>query len=241
MNPLNNCLVPENQPLYHALLDKADSYSLPQDKYKVAAYHKVAQNVLICDSNLYKDITVIPGVGHGIRHFINQFIHPSLTPVIEPEVDNYEFVTILPEDNHITKAIKNVCNEKNVPYTSQLVQEFHTWYELLFDIKHYFHFRYTTYNNTTRTRVPKPIHIVASIWARHDSCTLNTYYRQRTIKRNIRKLFAAHNLPLDEPARIAQYTLWLQSKIGSDCVPAAEYAYIRQWFKTITTTITTLN
>jgi hypothetical protein len=53
-----NCIRPENLPLYHALLDKADSYS-PEGsgKYKAAAYKKMADAVADLTINIFNAFT----------------------------------------------------------------------------------------------------------------------------------------------------------------------------------------
>ena len=71
------CKVPENHPIYQALLEKAASY--PPDKpYKAKAYKKAAEGVLNFDQNIYTNLSqlsLIDGVGDSIEDFIHRFIN----------------------------------------------------------------------------------------------------------------------------------------------------------------------
>ncbi len=80
------CIVPSNQPIYEALLEKAKSY--PEDQvYQKKAYEKVANNLLTFEKNLHSlytsDVIVclelfpVPGAGYSITKFIKEFIETS--------------------------------------------------------------------------------------------------------------------------------------------------------------------
>lgn len=81
-----SCIVPANQPIYQALLEKANSY--PEDKvYQKKAYENAAQNLLTCENNLYSlDFPIdfynwlIPGAGQSITNFIKDFIKTEVFP-----------------------------------------------------------------------------------------------------------------------------------------------------------------
>jgi hypothetical protein len=77
---MSSCTVPTNQPIYQALIDKADSY--PADKaYQAKAYQKAAESVATWNYNLYNDyIPSVPGVGDSIHKFIKDFIQNNPAP-----------------------------------------------------------------------------------------------------------------------------------------------------------------
>lgn len=78
-------LVPENQPIYDALLEKAASYPL-SEPYKARAYRDAASSVAIWGHNIYTDFMIhnncyeIPGVGVRIEEFIYNFIKNTTKP-----------------------------------------------------------------------------------------------------------------------------------------------------------------
>ncbi len=70
-----SCVIPANQPIYQALLDKAASY--PADKPdQIKAYKKAAESVLSYNRNFYDSsiIEPIPGIGKKIEEFIDDFV-----------------------------------------------------------------------------------------------------------------------------------------------------------------------
>lgn len=81
------CVIPGNQPIYQALLDKAASY--PADKsYQAKAYKKAAESILSYDRNIYDAVTksgyfAEPAfVGEKIAEFIYNFVqNPPVAPV----------------------------------------------------------------------------------------------------------------------------------------------------------------
>lgn len=80
---LIHCDVPYNQPIYLALLNKADSYSA-EEYYQAKAYLKVAQSLLTYPHNIYDLLKKdefslwyqhkIPHAGYNIRTFIEEFV-----------------------------------------------------------------------------------------------------------------------------------------------------------------------
>jgi hypothetical protein len=86
------CKIPQNQPIYHALIEKANSYP-SNEYYKANAYKKVAESVL----NHTWDINEIakkgtwwqgqgqhvPGIGGSTISFISDFVRcaPTIAPV----------------------------------------------------------------------------------------------------------------------------------------------------------------
>jgi DNA polymerase/3'-5' exonuclease PolX len=86
------CVIPENQPIYDALIAKAASYP-PQDIYKAATYRKVAHSVATLNTNLYPIIakygyfygTHIPYLGCSTGQFIINFIKSPHTVCTVPE------------------------------------------------------------------------------------------------------------------------------------------------------------
>jgi hypothetical protein len=70
------CVVPANQPIYQALIDKAASY--PAEKaYQAKAYKKVAENLLNFELSIYENyynLMNIDGVGQSIEDFVWFFI-----------------------------------------------------------------------------------------------------------------------------------------------------------------------
>jgi len=104
--PEPTCIVPSNQPIYEALLEKAKSY--PEDQvYQKKAYEKVANNLLTCNRNLHNlytsDVIVclelfpVPGAGYSITKFIKEFIEtskPASKPASKPTTSNKAEVAI---------------------------------------------------------------------------------------------------------------------------------------------------
>lgn len=79
---MSTCVIPANQLIYQALLDKAASY--PVDKpYQAKAYKNAAESVLNYDKNIYIEYEPQPNIGNKIEEFIYQFIHANSDP-IEP-------------------------------------------------------------------------------------------------------------------------------------------------------------
>jgi DNA polymerase/3'-5' exonuclease PolX len=73
------CFIPENQPIYDALLVKAATYS-PDKTFKIQAYTDAAEQVANLKYNIIIDYqtgrrSYIPGIGKGIKRFIIDFIH----------------------------------------------------------------------------------------------------------------------------------------------------------------------
>ena len=71
------CVIPQNQPIYQALLDKAASY--PADKlYQAKAYKNAAESITSYTLNLFEISEIypdkIPGIGRHIEGFIYDFI-----------------------------------------------------------------------------------------------------------------------------------------------------------------------
>jgi hypothetical protein len=72
------CVIPENQPVYQALMDKADSY--PADKvWQAKAYRNAALNLLTYTSNIFDTKhyllwTLNRGIGYSIETFVDNFI-----------------------------------------------------------------------------------------------------------------------------------------------------------------------
>ena len=80
---MSTCSVPQNQPIYQALLDKAASY--PADKpYQAKAYKKAAESVAASTCNLYNSNEsypeMLPGIGLHIEPFIYNIINNSPKP-----------------------------------------------------------------------------------------------------------------------------------------------------------------
>jgi hypothetical protein len=80
-HPLLNCTIPQNEPIYDALVEKAASYP-PTEPWKAKAYRKAAESVATYGKNIYKDYDEynsgyhIPNVGNSIEEFIYNFIYP---------------------------------------------------------------------------------------------------------------------------------------------------------------------
>ena len=84
-----SCKIASNQPIYQALLEKANSY--PEDKvYQKKAYENAAKNLLTHSYDIYQvldkgkwyqgDGQAIPGVGTNILNFIKDFIKTEVFP-----------------------------------------------------------------------------------------------------------------------------------------------------------------
>jgi hypothetical protein len=56
MSTTIECIIPENLPIYKALLDKAATYP-PSEPYKAAAYRKVADSVSQLNQNIFEAVT----------------------------------------------------------------------------------------------------------------------------------------------------------------------------------------
>ncbi len=78
VHPDRWCILPVNQPIYQALMDKAASY--PADKvWQARAYRKAAQGILtynynIFDINNFMNWRYSNGIGYSIETFVGQFI-----------------------------------------------------------------------------------------------------------------------------------------------------------------------
>lgn len=85
-----SCVIPANQPIYQALLDKAASY--PADKtYQVKAYNKAAEYVAAMKDSIYDERGKFygwwsphrdSGIGFKIEEFINEFLKANPEPKI---------------------------------------------------------------------------------------------------------------------------------------------------------------
>ncbi len=81
------CIVPDNQPIYQALLDKAASY--PADKtYEIAAYKGAAQRLSTLNKNLYID--PVTDFGMYTTVFIEDFIKANPNPNPKPVASVWE-------------------------------------------------------------------------------------------------------------------------------------------------------
>ena len=82
------CLNSENQTLYQALVNKADSY--PEDKiFHILAFNKAATDVAAYENNLYLELaethrTSIPFYGPAVQQFIYDHIQLHLTDKTTP-------------------------------------------------------------------------------------------------------------------------------------------------------------
>jgi uncharacterized protein YnzC (UPF0291/DUF896 family) len=79
------CVIPQNQPIYQALLDKAASYSADKP-YQTKAYQKAAESIAALNRSIYDDLILekweswIPGIGPSIEKFVNDFIAANPQP-----------------------------------------------------------------------------------------------------------------------------------------------------------------
>jgi hypothetical protein len=120
------CVIPNNQPIYNALLDKAASY--PSDKaFQIAAYKKAAEGVRTWKYNLYgddhyEDHYDVPGVGSSIGVFIEDFIesNPALTSV--PNATNTDDAIHEAYFNEVDRLIRNGNKVLNPTYESPLIE-----------------------------------------------------------------------------------------------------------------------
>jgi hypothetical protein len=77
---MSSCVVPANQPIYEALIKKANSYP-STEPYKAKAYTKAATSIAAHTNNIYDELVNdwwysdgLSGIGWGITMFINEFI-----------------------------------------------------------------------------------------------------------------------------------------------------------------------
>ncbi len=75
------CKIPQNQPIYQALIEKANSY--PSTEYfKANAYKKAAQNVADCDWDIAKNTCNIWRLcGSSTETFIINYLNTTKTPM----------------------------------------------------------------------------------------------------------------------------------------------------------------
>jgi hypothetical protein len=127
---MSTCVVPQNQPIVQALLDKATSY--PADKsYQAKAYKKAAESVAAYNLNLYEISEIYPdklsGVGLNIEGFIYDFIeaNPPVTaqpvaPVSEPVVVNEPIKTCT---NPTNQPIYQALLDKTASYSADKIYQ----------------------------------------------------------------------------------------------------------------------
>lgn len=134
---MSTCVVPQNQPIYQALIDKAASY--PPDKpYQAMAYRKAAESIAASDRNLYSNGYIwfedIPGVGDKIKAFINEFLD-NLPYSTVPETPvtlfnpynsiNKKYYPSSEELQQVRQVFINYCAEKDILFTEDIVTTFY--------------------------------------------------------------------------------------------------------------------
>lgn len=108
---MSTCVVPQNQPIYQALLDKAATY--PADKpYQAKAYKKAAESILTYDRNIYDAVTKSGYfaepvfVGEKIAEFIYNFVeNPPVAPVTSQPAPITPIKCIVDENQPIYEAL----------------------------------------------------------------------------------------------------------------------------------------
>jgi hypothetical protein len=260
--PVITCVVPENQPIYQALITKAATYPL-SEPWKAKAYKKAAESIATYNKNIFKDYELentcygIPYVGDSIEEFIYNFINTttknkavavqsspagaaSLVPVV-PVVPSV--VPVVPEDDEVTKAIKQICIEKKATFTPQLIDEFNAW-RTGRDLTKYCDISFV---GTTHVRTPRSLPQHAAYWAKYISHTLQVQYNQPTYLQHIIKYCKNNNIPYNNDM-LAQFNSWMADPANkrhttriNKWLGGNNYAYIispfytvKNWFKTIT-------
>ncbi len=117
--PPTQCKVANNQPIYEALVKKANSY--PADKvYQAKAYKKVAEGVLNFDQDIYANsdkIWLIKGVGDSIEGFIEDFIKAN--PLTNSKEEPGFCIKVNPDYKGISVCYKT--KQDLIPFMKELI------------------------------------------------------------------------------------------------------------------------
>jgi hypothetical protein len=222
------CVVPQNEPVYQALLDKAESYS-PLDKYKAAAYRKVADEVAILDTNLYSigsHRIFIPRAGDSTMKFIRDFIASP-----KPSKST--------EDDDVTKGIKEACAYRSFSFTPQLVDEFHSWYAVPGNTNGFFDLA------ADKSKIPWSISRISKFWTSFICPSIQKHFREIDTKKEIYKYCLKNNIPFSHDL-FNQYTLWADSDINNTTETGEQFGFppgrryelnpktcVHKWFATL--------
>jgi hypothetical protein len=110
-----NVIVPENIPIYLALISKAATYppSTGSNHWKAKAYRKAAQSIATFDKNIfaeYKNYNVcydLPGIGENIEEFIYNFVeiintsaNKPVAPIAQISPSEPQYVTLYQNDEY---------------------------------------------------------------------------------------------------------------------------------------------
>ena len=212
------CVVPQNQPIYQALIDKAASY--PADKiYQSKAWKIAADSVAEADRNLYTEGRVyqLNGVGVRIEDFINKFIdnHPVTTQPAQPVASLYtpenprrsgrntnksKIVYYSPEDEmmDVEDAIIAVCEKKGLTYSEELLTEFYDYLKTAYKYK-------TIIENAT-------------IWAKYYSTSLRQQESDIENMKAIDKYCTKNGMVYDANSILTKYYEWKSDPVNDKLV-----------------------
>lgn len=200
--PVKTCVVPQNQPIYQALLNKAATYT-GEMIYLQRVWKAVADAVANYNRNLYDgncfcaEELPVTGytIGTNVENFINDLLdNPHLKPVVKPAAPAItpenprrsnriakmpKMTYFSPEDEmmDVADAMQEVCKKKGWKYTDELVTDFYQW---LPTANKYF---VNKYDWKTNEYVPLTNIQIAKDWLVAFSTTIN----QQKILNNITK------------------------------------------------------
>jgi hypothetical protein len=216
------CSVPQNQPIYQALLDRAASY--PADKsYQANAYKKVAESVLTTKNNIY-DVCEgyspleLDSAGDKITEFIYNFVqsNPVATVVTKsiytPETPRrsrrnvgktVKYYTDEDELDDIEEALIAFCNKKRLTYSDDLVTEYYQYNKN--PSAPYFGKKY---NWRTDTYEVRSITEKATWWAKYYSTSLIKQAQDAKLSNAFLKYCTKNNYQFD-PIMIQKYNDWV--------------------------------
>ncbi len=177
------CYVPQNQPLYQALLEKAASYP-PEKHYNAKAYTDAAHQISLMkvpvstDGKIYTGSlpSSIPTLGS-----VYLFCRDTISRLYTPDTDSNNILENNSDDSDdeqeneqdkVYNAIISVCSKKGWKYSDNLITEFEQWY---LTASHLYTHIYDP--NTQQWVRPKAKHRVAREWAMYCSLSLQNQDR----------------------------------------------------------------
>ena len=120
-----SCLIPQNQPIYQALLDKATSY-LSDKPNLTEVYKKAANSVATYDRNIYLDYSIYDGLYYALP-FVGGQIEDLITDVVKknPQTTVPETVKtcVVPQNQPIYQALLDKADS----YTGNMIYLSRVW------------------------------------------------------------------------------------------------------------------
>jgi hypothetical protein len=240
------CKNPINQPIYEALIKKADTYPFSEN-YKAAAVCLVAENVLDTYIDLYQQHkiplnhfrSILPNCGPGCESFISNFIETGLTDSVTNSgilSDNYEY----------EMGLREVCTKRGWKYTSELLNEFLQFIPTCTNVYILYKNKYTkSFENGKQVyinvQMPRTEREIAYTWAdRGYSLIVKQQQKEINISKAIYNYCKSHNITYSPKVNTSFYNWFFNVKGYTLDTFDRPTIYVKKYFDSLPKSFNTL-